>query len=629
MNPKREYITKKLLEFSKTINFQTYEIFFKDIKEDKIVREFFIIKPEMPPKDYKNWNEKYGVFELSPYALENKIINEYPETDTSLSGSSFYRTEIIIINDLDEIDINQYSYVHKVAYENEYGKYLIKDMEGYPKVKSMLMIPIFERGQKGVLRVMNKYKKIKCANVEKLFFDDVSDDGVNKVVEFASQLSGDLSYGKKFGLRKLIIPSIQLNDKENDLYNQIKAHSKLIGKSVAFNITLRNIAKASSNKDPVLIIGETGTGKTYIAKIISDYWSCSLNSQIKVSFGSKEDVKIERFPPMNRNGLVKGGFPESLPEDQIKRLFEKKEFRSINLASIPETLLESELIGIIKGSATGVRSKFGHLISENGYPLTVLLDEIGNVNFHIQGKLLKIIEEKEANLVGSFKRVPLDNVRIIAATNKDIRKEIEKETFRKDLYYRFKTVIYIPPLRERREDIEAFILHFLDTYNKLNNAEITISFEAKELLKHYSFPGNVRELESIVSKSLEMLRKYETKIERRHLPRDVVESIEENIFYYEKDYTEKREESFEFPVEDKEEVAEIEVDDDSMPPVNLKGMIEDLEKDFIIRALKKAGGKKSKAAKYLGIPMSTLCNKVEKLGLTIEDGKIKFSNIND
>jgi len=622
MKPKRRYITRKLLEFSRTVNFQTFEIFFKDIKEDKIVREYFFIKPERASRDQKYWNEDFGVLELSPVALENKIINEYPERDTSLSGSSFYRTEIIIINDLDEIDINQYSYVHKIAYENEYRKYLIKDKERKPKVKSMVMIPIFERGHKGILRVMNRYRRIQSQSGSRLAFTEVTDSDIDKIITFASGLSNDLSYSEKFGLRRLLIPTVQLNEKEKELYNQIKEHSGLVGKSVAFNITLRNIAKACANKDPVLIIGETGTGKTFIAKIISDYWKCPLHFFVKVGFGSKGDVKLDRYPPFDRDGAVKEGFPETLPKDQIKNLFSKKEFRSINLASIPETLFESELIGIVKGSATGVKSKFGHLISESGYPLTVLLDEIGNVDYTIQGKLLKIIEEKEANLVGSFKRIPLDNVRIIAATNKDIRKEIQQKTFRKDLYYRFKTIIYIPPLRERKEDIEAFIEHFLKIYNELNKKNITISVEANGLLKQYSLQGNVRELESIISKSLDMLMEGETEIERRHLPREIVESVEDFVFYYDRDGYEKEDEEEDYTNLSQESVIEVDVEQETVFSMDLKGRIEDLEKEYIIKALKKSGGKKSKAAKYLGIPMSTLCFKIEKFGLTIENGKI-------
>ncbi|CAH2715176.1 Anaerobic nitric oxide reductase transcription regulator NorR [Neobacillus rhizosphaerae] len=177
-----------------------------------------------------------------------------------------------------------------------------------------------------------------------------------------------------------------------------------------------------------------------------------------------------------------------------------KPFIAVNCGAIPENLMESELFGYEEGSFSGARKggKTGVFeLANNG---TVFLDEIGEMPLHLQVKLLRVLQEKKVKRIGGLQEKPID-MRIIAATNQDLAKKVKEKTFREDLYYRLNVVpINIPPLRERKEDIEALIFYYLEFFNQKYNKNIEINELMLERLKKYSWPGNVRELQNVMER---------------------------------------------------------------------------------------------------------------------------------
>jgi transcriptional regulator with PAS, ATPase and Fis domain len=222
----------------------------------------------------------------------------------------------------------------------------------------------------------------------------------------------------------------------------------MVVKSYSMQDVLDDVAKVAPSDSTVLIRGESGTGKERIARLIhyqSPRW----------------------HRPM----------------------------QSINCAAFPETLLESELFGYEKGAFTGAHGrKIGLIEAASGS--TLFLDEVADMSVNTQAKLLRVLQEKEIRRVGSVETVPVD-VRIVAATNKNLKEEIEKRTFREDLFYRLNIIpILIPPLRERGEDIPALVEHFVSQSGRLKNVDP----EAMRLLCDYDWPGNVRELEAVMER---------------------------------------------------------------------------------------------------------------------------------
>jgi two-component system nitrogen regulation response regulator GlnG len=231
----------------------------------------------------------------------------------------------------------------------------------------------------------------------------------------------------------------------------------LVGKSKTMQEVFKTIGKLSHNNVTVLILGESGTGKELVARAIH------LNSV--------------------RND---------------------KPFIVVNTPSVPSELLESELFGHEKGSYTGANEKKeGKFISANGG--TIFLDEIGDMPLNLQAKLLRVIQEKEVEPVGSNKPVKID-VRIIAATNKNLKSMVKNAKFREDLYYRLNVIeITLPPLRERKSDIPILANFFIKKFSEeLNIAEKQLSGDALSFLQSYNFPGNIRELENAIRRCMVM-----------------------------------------------------------------------------------------------------------------------------
>ena len=195
-------------------------------------------------------------------------------------------------------------------------------------------------------------------------------------------------------------------------------------------------------------------------------------------------------------------------------------FAPVNCAGLPETLLESELFGHVKGSFTGAyRDKPGKL--ETAHNGTVFLDEIGEMTLRMQGLLLRFLETGELQKVGADGGGHHVNVRVIAATNRNLREMITQGTFREDLFYRMNVIhLIVPPLRERREDIPALVGYFRERYAALNRSPITtVSSAAMKTMVEYSWPGNVRELENVVERLIVTVQGNE--IDVQHLPSEI------------------------------------------------------------------------------------------------------------
>ncbi len=281
-------------------------------------------------------------------------------------------------------------------------------------------------------------------------------------------------------------------------------------------------------------------------------------------------------------------------------------FIAVNIAALPKELLESELFGYEKGAFTGAAvRKPGRFEDADGG--TLLLDEIGEMPAELQTKLLRVLEEKQFYRLGGEKPIEVD-VRIIASTNRDLQKEVEKGTFRKDLYYRLNTVtIELPTLRERKEDILLLSEHFLQKYSEeLGVGNRIVSDEAKEIFLRYHWPGNVRELENTIKRVLVLC--LDTMITSR--------TLLDSAPYLEG--VKKKEDSFDALIT--AEFLNLFDLTQECPPGGIYDMvIRRIEKPLIETILKITKGNKKKAAAMLGINRNTLSKKMEELEIYSED----------
>ncbi len=252
-------------------------------------------------------------------------------------------------------------------------------------------------------------------------------------------------------------------------------------------------------------------------------------------------------------------------------------FIAINCNAIPRELVESELFGHEKGAFTGaIKSKKGAFeLADNG---TLFLDEIGDLPLEIQGKLLRVLQEQKFYRVGGFSEVKVD-VQIIAATNKDIEKLVEKKMFREDLYYRLNVIpIFIPPLRERKEDILPLTKNFLKELTKSEQNEF-LTENAKKILENYNYPGNIRELKNIIERAwILSAGKLPINAENLNFLKNSSSKLTDKI---------------------------------TLPENGVN--LEELEKELIKQALEKTGGNKSAAARLLGLTRSKLRTRVKML----------------
>ena len=311
----------------------------------------------------------------------------------------------------------------------------------------------------------------------------------------------------------------------------------IIGESRHMKQVLDMVRKvAKSDASTVLIQGESGTGKELIARAIH---------------------------------------MESARKD--------KPFMAINCAAVPETLLESELMGHEKGAFTDAKNQKQGLfeMTDGG---TLFLDEIGDMEVGMQAKLLRVLEERTVRRVGGNKEIPVD-VRIVSATNQELLKKIEDKTFRNDLYYRLQVIpIYLPPLRERRDDIMTLVDFFIRYYNReFGKAVAGVSKMARKFLEEYDWPGNVRELRNIIERAI-ILENEET-LMLEHLPQELISKAS----------------------------------GDASGPMSLRippeGIdIEDVERELIRQSLEIAEGNQSKAAKKLNLGIDAFRYRMKKFG---------------
>lgn len=328
----------------------------------------------------------------------------------------------------------------------------------------------------------------------------------------------------------------QLKDELRDLKQYVtdkSGASPIIGKSRKMQELLKMVVQIAPTDCSVLIFGETGTGKELIARTIH----------------LQSNRKNERF-------------------------------LAFNCGAFTEELIANELFGHEKAAFTGATStKIGLIETATGG--TVFLDEIGDMPSSMQVKLLRVIEEKSLLRVGGTQPIAVD-IRLVAATNKDLQKEVRDGRFRKDLFYRLNVIsLHIPPLAERKDDIPILAHHFLDQYARAQGKRIDgFSYEALETLTNYEFPGNVRELENIVERAVALCNGQS--VSPKHLPQEL--------------------EAFSFKV--------------SRHPNRRIPTLEENEREYIQWVLKNANGNKSAAAEDLGIDRVSLWRKLKRWGLT-------------
>ncbi len=309
------------------------------------------------------------------------------------------------------------------------------------------------------------------------------------------------------------------------------AEIKPVGKNRSFMDVLRLAETVSPTDSTILITGESGTGKEVIARYIHQ-----LSDR------------------------------ESGP------------FISINCGALPENLLESELFGHVKGSFTGaVRDKEGLLVAAKGG--TFFLDEIGEMSPALQVKLLRALQEREVVPVGATEHIEID-VRIIAATNRDLEQEIRRGTFRSDLYYRLNVItLHLPPLRERKDDVQVLAEYFLQRMSS-NGKQLRLDEEGLAALQRYDWPGNVRELENALERAA--ILAHDGVITPQYLPARIVEPAPAPLI-------------------------------SERPPAN--PTLELVERAYILWVLQAEGGNKARAAEVLGIDPSTLYRKLNRYGV--------------
>jgi two-component system response regulator AtoC len=312
---------------------------------------------------------------------------------------------------------------------------------------------------------------------------------------------------------------------------------RIVGNAPEMQQVYKLIGQVAASDANVLIVGETGAGKESVAEMLHQYSSHAKGPLVKV-----------------------------------------------NLTALPATLMESELFGHEKGSFTGAdRQRIGRF--EVAHKGTIFLDEIGDMALPLQAKLLRVLQEREFERVGSSTSIKVD-VRVIAATNKDLRAEVEAGRFREDLYYRLAAItIGVPPLRERKDDIPLLVEHFLQKYRFTDqSAPARISDEALQRLIEYDWPGNVRELEHTIQRAVVLARGG--LITREHLAMEATR-----------------------------EIAIVDLNQELTSGRSLADLITEVEGRYISRALLRSDGNRHAAAKALGIDIATLERKLAEHGL--------------
>jgi DNA-binding NtrC family response regulator len=311
----------------------------------------------------------------------------------------------------------------------------------------------------------------------------------------------------------------------------------LIGKSPAMKRLFQLLETIAATNSTILVTGETGTGKEVVARAIHH----------------NSPRKTHRFV-------------------------------ALNCSAIPETLLEAEIFGHVRGAFTGaIGNREGRL--EQAHRGTLFLDEVGTMSPALQMKLLRVLQEREFERVGDSKTIKVD-VRVIAATNSDLLRMVGEGQFREDLYYRLNVIpVHIPPLRERRDDIPLLVQHFLEKFRGNGSATVTVSQEAMRSLMSYAWPGNVRQLENAAERAV-AFGGSRGQIEAADLPPEIAGAESSSVD------------------------AALALPEDG---VDLDAFVAKIERELIQRSLERTGGNKGQAAKLLNLKRTTLVEKLKRM----------------
>ena len=373
---------------------------------------------------------------------------------------------------------------------------------------------------------------------------------VGRMVLF-SDISHVRSIEERLNLHEQMVKLLAEKDDESpSLFDEDDL--RMIGESGVMKRVFLLVERIAASEASVLVTGESGTGKELIAKAIHSRSSRSANP-----------------------------------------------FVAINCGAIPENLIESELFGHKKGSFTGAVADNPGLFRQ-AHGGTIFLDEIGELPPQMQTKLLRVLQERMIRAVGDTKDVPVD-VRVVAATNRDLKKEIKANAFREDLYYRLNVVnVVVPPLRERKEDIPHLVRHFISQYCDEDRVLPQVSPEAIQLLMGYAFPGNIRELENVIERALVLGGQA---ILPEHLPDEVISGQRRDDWIAH---------------------ASVQLPSSSVDlPVDLELELAKLEQLYLHHALEQSGGVKKHAAELLGLNFRSFRYRLKKYGLgdsTAADG---------
>jgi transcriptional regulator of acetoin/glycerol metabolism len=418
--------------------------------------------------------------------------------------------------------------------------------------------------QKALDLVGNKYRQLMATNLGELIEEWPSikeaihsERNVNRTINikalrsrFPCQMTASPIYNPQDDSIEIVyVLKEDQSRKRTKITQPYYTFDKIVGKEQHFVSTIEYAKKIANNRSTILILGESGCGKEVFAQAIHNF---------------------------------------------SKRMDEP--FVALNCGAIPNQLIESELFGYEEGAYTGAK-KGGNIgkfeLANNG---TIMLDEIGEMPLDMQTRLLRVLQESVITRIGSQKSIPI-NVRIIAATNKDLKKEVELGRFRKDLFYRLNVLpLYLPPLRERRSDIMVLFEYFMKSLSaKFEKEEIPISDEYMMILENYNWPGNVRELENVVELILNT-ESFPTKYFIENINQEARSQMTANY------------ESVLFPV--KHESFE------SLDPEKLD--MDYIEKEHITRVLKLYKGNISKTANILGIQRNTLYSKISKYNIAVD-----------
>ncbi|MGA3173663.1 MAG: sigma-54 dependent transcriptional regulator [Syntrophorhabdales bacterium] len=437
-----------------------------------------------------------------------------------------------------------------IALKNKGYHLLITDLL-MPKIDGLQLINFIQKEYLNTLGIVitgygsleTALSAMRCGAFDYLLkpfkFEEVL-SSVESAMQYSRLLAGD-NIPKKLATKANLLRRFSENRvvRENTLLRSfLKDKYKfenVIGVSLGMQKVFELIEKVADTNATVLIVGESGVGKELVARAIH------FNS-------SRRD----------------------------------KPLVVVNCGAIPETLLESELFGYEKGAFTGATAtRLGRFELADGG--TIFLDEIGDMSFNLQVKLLRAIQERAFERIGGSKTIDVD-LRIIAATNRDLDELVREGKFRDDLYYRLNVVpINIPPLRERKQDVPVLYSHFLERSNAVNNANVQgFSDETMEVLLEYDYPGNVRELQNLVERLVVLKKSGLVNIE--DLP--------------EKFYTPHRKEQASLDL-----------------ARGYDTLVSEFEQGLILKALNETNGVKSKAAQVLSMNRTTLIEKMKRLGI--------------